>query len=83
MSAPSALSEATYICPHTYAVAFGTMSAREFYRMLHCPRLTPSDKHVLNTPQTLVVDSLKGLVALNPNIKLDEAQRGMYEPQPR
>jgi hypothetical protein len=34
------------------------------------------EKHVLNSPQTLVVDSLKGLVALNPNIKLDEAQRG-------
>ncbi|KAI9639780.1 putative dihydroxyacetone kinase 1 [Dioszegia hungarica] len=37
-------------------------------------------KHVLNTPQTLVVDSLKGLVALNPNIKLDEAQRVIYRP---
>lgn len=37
-----------------------------------------TDKHLLNDPATLVVDSLKGLVNLNPNIKLDEAQRGTY-----
>jgi len=35
-------------------------------------------KHVLNDPATLVVDSLKGLATLNPDIKLDEAARGMY-----
>jgi len=34
-------------------------------------------KHVLNDPATLVVDSLKGLATLNPDIKLDEAARGM------
>lgn len=33
-------------------------------------------KHVLNDPATLVVDSLKGLAILNPEIKLDEASRG-------
>jgi hypothetical protein len=33
-------------------------------------------KHVLNDPATLVVDSLKGLATLNPDIKLDEAARG-------
>jgi len=33
-------------------------------------------KHVLNDPATLVVDSLKGLATLNPDIKLDEASRG-------
>jgi dihydroxyacetone kinase len=35
-------------------------------------------KHVLNDPATLVVDSLKGLATLNPEIKLDEASRGGY-----
>lgn len=38
--------------------------------------IPPPEKHLLNTPQTLVVDSLKGLATLNPNVKLDEAQRG-------
>lgn len=32
-------------------------------------------KHVLNDPATLVVDSLKGLATLNPEVKLDEASR--------
>jgi hypothetical protein len=35
-------------------------------------------KHVLNDPATLVVDSLKGLATLNPDIKLDEAARGTF-----
>ena len=39
---------------------------------------SPSAKHLLNDPSTLVVESLKGLVTLNPNAKLDEAQRGVY-----
>jgi hypothetical protein len=42
------------------------------------PLTGPTEKHVLNEPSTLVVDSLKGLVALNPFIHLDEAQRGVY-----
>jgi dihydroxyacetone kinase len=33
-------------------------------------------KHVLNDPATLVVDSLKGLATLNPEVKFDEASRG-------
>ena len=35
------------------------------------------EKHVLNDPSTLVVDSLKGLAQLNPGIHFDEAHRGM------
>lgn len=54
------------------------MSARESRSCLNgC--ISQADhvaKHVLNEPANLVVDSLKGLVVLNPNIKLDEAQRG-------
>ncbi|OWZ54727.1 dihydroxyacetone kinase [Cryptococcus neoformans c45] len=42
--------------------------------------MAPAQKHLLNTPQTLVVDSLKGLATLNPNVKLDEAQRVIYTP---
>ena len=37
-----------------------------------------SDKHFLNSPSTLVVDSLKGLCAANPSLKLDEANKGYY-----
>jgi dihydroxyacetone kinase len=37
-------------------------------------------KHVLNDPATLVVDSLKGLATLNPEVKFDEASRGEYYP---
>ncbi|WVN85868.1 dihydroxyacetone kinase [Cryptococcus depauperatus CBS 7841] len=42
--------------------------------------MAPAHKHLLNTPQTLVVDSLKGLVTFNPNVKLDESQRVVYAP---
>lgn len=35
-----------------------------------------SDKHFLNSPSTLVVDSLKGLCAANPNLKLDVENKG-------
>ncbi|WVQ85069.1 dihydroxyacetone kinase [Cryptococcus sp. DSM 104549] len=42
--------------------------------------MAPAHKHLLNTPQTLVVDSLKGLATLNPAVKLDEAQRVIYTP---
>ncbi|WVQ71012.1 dihydroxyacetone kinase [Cryptococcus sp. DSM 104548] len=42
--------------------------------------MAPAHKHLLNTPQTLVVDSLKGLATLNPEVKLDEAQRVIYTP---
>ncbi|WVW82122.1 dihydroxyacetone kinase [Kwoniella bestiolae CBS 10118] len=47
--------------------------------------MAPQHKHLLNNPATLVVDSLKGLVNLNPNIKFDEGQRVIYTPptQPR
>lgn len=38
--------------------------------------MASASKHVLNDPATLVVDSLKGLATLNPEIKLDEASRG-------
>ena len=37
-----------------------------------------SEKHFLNTPSTLVVDSLKGLCALNPNVTLDVTHKGMH-----
>ncbi|CAD6564756.1 MAG: Dihydroxyacetone kinase 2 [Tremellales sp. Tagirdzhanova-0007] len=40
--------------------------------------MAPAHKHVLNDPQTLVLDSLKGLVDLNPFISFDEAQRVIY-----
>lgn len=39
-------------------------------------KMASASKHVLNDPATLVVDSLKGLATLNPQIKLDEAARG-------
>ncbi|WVR05765.1 dihydroxyacetone kinase [Kwoniella sp. DSM 27419] len=42
--------------------------------------MAPAHKHLLNDPSTLVVDSLKGLVQLNPNIKFDEGQRVIYAP---
>ncbi|WRT63983.1 dihydroxyacetone kinase [Kwoniella shivajii] len=42
--------------------------------------MAPQHKHLLNNASTLVVDSLKGLVNLNPNIKLDEGQRVIYTP---
>jgi hypothetical protein len=35
-----------------------------------------SSKHLVNDPKTIVIDSLKGLTALNPNIKLNESQKG-------
>ncbi|WWC58427.1 dihydroxyacetone kinase [Kwoniella dejecticola CBS 10117] len=42
--------------------------------------MAPQHKHLLNNPATLVVDSLKGLVNNNPNIKFDEGQRVIYTP---
>ncbi|WWC86097.1 dihydroxyacetone kinase [Kwoniella dendrophila CBS 6074] len=42
--------------------------------------MAPQHKHLLNNPATLVVDSLKGLVNNNPNIKFDEGQRVIYKP---
>lgn len=37
-----------------------------------------TEKHLVNDPSTLVVDSLKGLATLNPTIQFDEAQRVIY-----
>lgn len=42
--------------------------------------MSSAAKHVLNDPATLVVDSLKGLATLNPEVKLDEASRGESVP---
>ncbi|WWC99517.1 dihydroxyacetone kinase [Kwoniella sp. B9012] len=42
--------------------------------------MAPQHKHLLNNPATLVVDSLKGLVNLNPEVKFDEGQRVIYTP---
>ncbi|ORY33982.1 Dak1 domain-domain-containing protein [Naematelia encephala] len=42
--------------------------------MAHAP------KHLVNDPATLVVDSLKGLAVLNPEVKLDETHRVIYKP---
>ncbi|KAJ8694713.1 hypothetical protein PTI98_007365 [Pleurotus ostreatus] len=36
------------------------------------------NKHFLNTPETLVIDSLKGLCTVNPKIALDEANKVVY-----
>lgn len=44
--------------------------------------MSSAAKHVLNDPATLVVDSLKGLATLNPEVKLDEASRGESVPSP-
>ena len=35
-----------------------------------------SDKHFLNSPSSLVVDSLKGLCLTNPAVKLDATNKG-------
>ncbi|KAI0629148.1 dihydroxyacetone kinase [Trametes polyzona] len=35
-------------------------------------------KHFLNNPETLVVDSLKGLITLNPQLALDEENKVVY-----
>lgn len=35
-----------------------------------------TDKHILRSPTTLVVDSLRGLCSLNPRVGLDEANKG-------
>ncbi|OCF45289.1 dihydroxyacetone kinase [Kwoniella heveanensis CBS 569] len=42
--------------------------------------MAPAQKHLLNDASTLVVDSLKGLAQLNPNVKFDEGQRVIYTP---
>lgn len=36
-----------------------------------------SDKHFLNAPNTIVIDSLKGLCATNPHVGLDEGNKSM------
>ncbi|KAI5120375.1 hypothetical protein M0805_006897 [Coniferiporia weirii] len=38
-----------------------------------------SDKHFLNTPASLVVESLRGLCAANPNVRLDETNKVLYQ----
>ncbi|KAF4593368.1 Dihydroxyacetone kinase 2 [Pleurotus pulmonarius] len=38
------------------------------------------NKHFFNTPETLVIDSLKGLCTVNPKIALDEANKGRESP---
>jgi dihydroxyacetone kinase len=40
-----------------------------------------SGKHLLNTPESLVVDSLNGLCTVNPQLSLDEARRVVYTPR--
>ncbi|TDL23596.1 dihydroxyacetone kinase [Rickenella mellea] len=44
--------------------------------------MTLTDKHFLNSPLTLVLDSLRGLCALNPNVCLDEANKVVYQANP-
>ena len=39
-----------------------------------------SNKHFLNSPSSLVLDSLTGLCASNPNVKLDTVNKGMFIP---
>ncbi|KAH8108337.1 dihydroxyacetone kinase [Phellopilus nigrolimitatus] len=41
-----------------------------------------SDKHFLNTPASLVTDSLKGLCAANPAVKLDATNKVLYQIEP-
>ena len=41
-------------------------------------RMATAAKHVVNDPANLVVESLKGLATVNPEIKLDEASRGEF-----
>ena len=60
---------------------FGHISKRTTFSLSFSPRYYSSEmasaaKHVLNDPATLVVDSLKGLATLNPEVKFDEASRG-------
>lgn len=50
------------------------MSVPDYWAI--CALNVQAAKHVVNSHHTLVVESLKGLVTLNPGIKLDEAQRG-------
>lgn len=38
-----------------------------------------SKKHITNDPRHLVTDALKGVVALNPNLELDEEHKGQYD----
>ena len=35
-----------------------------------------SSKHLLNDPKDLVIDSLRGLCRINPNLALDESDKG-------
>ena len=37
-----------------------------------------SDKHFLESPATLVVDSLTGLSSTNPNVALDVSNKGKF-----
>ncbi|KLO12713.1 dihydroxyacetone kinase [Schizopora paradoxa] len=41
-----------------------------------------SDKHFLDSPSTLVLDSLQGLCGANPSIQLDPAQKVVYQSNP-
>jgi len=42
-----------------------------------------SKKHITNDPKHLVIDALKGVVALNPNVELDEEYKGWSRPPRR
>jgi dihydroxyacetone kinase len=50
---------------------------------LHSPRKLSdmSKKHITNDPKHLVIDALKGVVALNPNVELDEEYKGWSRPR--
>jgi hypothetical protein len=37
-----------------------------------------SGKHLLNTPDSLVLESLRGLCAVNPQLGIDESKRGEF-----
>lgn len=51
---------------------------------LHSPRylFSMSKKHITNDPKHLVIDALKGVVALNDKVELDEEYKGQ-PPRPR
>ena len=65
------------ITPLRARISFLLTISRTHYQKQQIRNMTSAAaKHVLNDPATLVVDSLKGLATLNPEIKLDEASRG-------
>ena len=61
--------------PSSILRIFGTYKLLPLHQRRYS-EMASAAKHVLNDPATLVVDSLKGLATLNPDIKLDEAARG-------